>query len=163
MNDAECIEVYDHLVRILNENELSWISTQVAEQIRLGKTVEKEIATFKESHGEPPLFGADNYHIQYKKGPKVTFPVTEEYEPQERLLLLIDAIEQTIVNTAEMESHVIGYFGEQLGENWEGIRFYSEDQDSQFIVIDRRTSSSRLHASQQLKQILDTIRKEISQ
>lgn len=135
MNDAECIEVYDHLVRILNENELSWIRVQVAEQIRLGKTVEKEIATFKESRRELTLFGTDDYHIQYKKGPKATFPVTEEYDPSERLLLLIDAIEQAIVNTAEMESHIIGYFGEQLGNDWRGIRFYSEEQDSQLIVL----------------------------
>ena len=150
-------------MRILTENKLSWISNQVAEQIRIGKTVEKEIATFKESRRTLLLFEERDYRIQYKKGTKATFPVTEEYSPSERLLLLIDAIEQAIVNTAEMESHLIEYFGEQLDNDWQGIRFYSEEQDSQSVVIDRKTSSSRLQNSQHLKQLLGSLRKEIDQ
>lgn len=160
MNDRECNEAYERLINILNQNKLEWIVTQVEEQVRSGKTVEKEIDTLKESRRGFDLFTIDDYPSRLMKGPKATFPVTVEYQPSERLVLLLDAIEQAIVNTAEMEHHFIEYFGGEV-DNWQGVEFYSEDPNSRPVAINKETVLSRLDNGKQLKQLLDALRQEV--
>jgi hypothetical protein len=48
MEESENQEAYDNLINILKNNGLEWVTIQVAEYIRNGKTIQKEIDTFKE-------------------------------------------------------------------------------------------------------------------
>src|SRR5688500_10202966 len=144
MNNSECNEVYQLLTDMINQLGLGWISAQVQEQLQLGKTIQREIETLKESDLKMFQLTGDEYRSQLKKGPKAIFPVTVNYEPSERLLLLIDAIEQAIVNTAEMEHHLFKCFDWQK-ENLEGrIEFHSEDPNIQSKSIDKITAERRL-------------------
>jgi hypothetical protein len=45
MNENECQEAYNILETVLKNNGLEWVAIQVAEQIRIGKTVAREIET----------------------------------------------------------------------------------------------------------------------
>ena len=39
MDEHECVQVFQGLTRILEENGMEWVSQQVSEQIRIGKTI----------------------------------------------------------------------------------------------------------------------------
>jgi hypothetical protein len=161
MDNRECDEMYERLTSMLNQVGMGWITAQVTDQVRLGKTIEREIETLKEGRERDlSLFAdIDDYPTRFKKGPKATFPVTEEYRPSERLLLLIDALERAVVHTAEMESHLFEYFGEMtdLGE----IQFYFEEMDVPPISLERRKVIARFKNSEVLKGLLDTLRKGV--
>lgn len=161
MDSQECDEVYAKLLQILSENKLEWTVDQVKEQILLGKTIEKEIVTFKKNKLDLPMsFELEMYQTPLKKGPKVKFPVTEEYTPEERLELILDAIEQAIINTAEMENHLIRYFGTGLKE-WRGVNFYAEETESLLTLISEETVLERFANSQHLKELIKKLRSEI--
>lgn len=160
MNNQECNKAYETLVRVLNRNGLEWITAQVGEQVRIGKTIQRKIETLEEVRG-PSLFNVADYPGRLKKGPKATFPVTVDYEPPERLRLLIDAVEQAVVNTASMECHLSDYF-ETEGQGWQGIRFYADEPASEPKSLDKRSAASRLKNSRKLKGLLDLLRREIS-
>lgn len=65
MNDRECNETYRLLVDILTQRGLDWVVEQVEEQIRLGKTLEKEVDTLQVSRKrfseQPSLFTVEGY------------------------------------------------------------------------------------------------------
>lgn len=159
MNNQECNQTYEILLKMLIENRLEWVTTQVSEQIRIGKTIEREIETFKEVR-ETRLIDSDNYPSQLGKGPKATFPVTVDYEPAERLGLLIDAIEQTVVNTAGMEHHLVEFL-EKDDKSPHEIHFIAEEPGSEPNLINKHKSTSRFGSANKLKDLLNALRKEI--
>ncbi len=159
MNDQECNQTYEALSDILKQYGLEWVTTQVTEQILLGKTIEREIETLKEDR-EVRMFSNQDYPSPLKKGPKATFPVPIEYKPSERLELLIDAVRCSVISTTDMEYHLIEYF-ESQSNNWQGIQFYGDEPDSEPKPLDRVTVSSRVDGSRKLKELLDALRREI--
>lgn len=55
MDDTEYKAVYQRLAEILDKSGLGWILSQVAEEIRTGKTREVEIETLKSRRITTPL------------------------------------------------------------------------------------------------------------
>jgi len=159
MNSQECTQTYEILAKMLVEIGLEWVTNQVSEQIRNGKTIQREIETFKDVR-EVKVFDADSYPSQLRKGPKATFPVTVDYEPPELLGLLIDAIEQTVVNTADMERHLVEFL-EREGKGPQEIHFIAEEAGSEPKSINKEKSISRVGRTDELKDLLETLRKEI--
>ena len=158
MDNQECNEVYERLMEMLAENKLDWIVEQVNQQVQLGKTIIKETETLKHQEKEfSQLYEDDVYIPKVKKGPKAKFPVTEDYTPNEKLNLLLDAIEQAIVNTAEMENHLIEYFDSSL-KKWDGIDFYADEPESQPISLNLDSVLDRYDSSQNLKIFIDELR-----
>ena len=125
MNELEYQEAYNSLVDILNNNGLDWVAAQVAEHIRIGKTIQKEIDTLKEER-YPQLFSDDDFQSRFRKGSRDTFPVVIDYEPRERLELLLNAIEKVVLDTAQIESEILDYVG-KTWNNWEGFQFFADD------------------------------------
>lgn len=162
MNDIECNKMYESLISILKQGGLEWVTSQVAEQVRLGKTIEKEIETLRESNDKSAisLFPADEYPVHLKRDPRATFPVTVEYQPCERLRLLINAVEQAVVHTAEMEHHIFDYIEKEV-PNLKAIQFISEEPESQPVSLERQNTIIRSESSRKLKGLLDSLCKEI--
>jgi hypothetical protein len=161
MNEQESIHAFDRLTKILNENGLGWVTEQVNEQIRNGKTIQREIETLKEGK-EMPLFATfDDYPRKLTRGPKATFPVTVEYQPSERLELLIDAIRQSIVDTADMEHNLVS-FTEKADETPKKFLFYSDEPNSEPILISAETIRLRHINSKRLNELLTSLQREIS-
>jgi len=161
MDSQECNKVFERLLHMLDKNKINWVVEQVKQQVQLGKTIEKEIETLKHKEKEFAQLREDDVYIpKVKKGPKAKFPVTEEYTPNEKLNLLLDAIEQAIVNTADMENHLIEYFGSSL-QKWEGINFYPDEPESKPISINLETISDRFDNSQYLRDLIIKLRREI--
>ena len=144
---------------MLNENGLEWVTAQVTEQIRIGKTIHREIETLKEVR-DTGFFTFDDYPSRLKKGPKATFTVTVDYESSERLELLIDAIKQAVVNTAEMEHHLVE-FCEQDEKSPKKIEFRNDEPRSESKPINRQAITVRIDSTKKLGELLEALRKEI--
>ena len=162
MDGKEFNEVYDFLVDTLKQKGLRWVATQVTEQVKLGKTVEKEIETFKEFRDKSIEQIDYLSEIPLKKGPKATFPITEEYSQKEKLILLIDAIEQAVVNTSEMEYHIVDFLeNEQV--NLHGIEFYLGEAGEESHKITKPIATTRRQNGNRLKELLVKLRKEVEE
>ncbi len=159
MNEQECMRMYEQLVKMLDEKGLEWVTAQVAEQIRIGKTIQREIETLKEVR-DTGFFTVDDYPSRLKRGPKATFAVTVDYEPSERLELLIDAIKQAVVNTADMEHHLIE-FCERDEKSPKKIEFRNDEPRNEPKPINRQAIAVRLDSAKKLGELLEALRKEI--
>jgi hypothetical protein len=162
MNDQECIHVFQQLIKIINDNGLGWVAEQVSEQIRIGKTIQREIETLKEGKGLPLFSTVDDYSSKLIKGPRVTFPVTVEYQPNERLELLINAVRQTIVDTADMEHYLVSFL-EKNDDAPARIQFYLDEPNSEPKSIGAETIAIRHESSKRLNGLLESLQKEINQ
>jgi|GEM_PF-6423024 len=160
MNDQECLRAYETLGTILSENGLVWIISQVEEQIRLGKTVEREIETLKDVR-ETGLQSSSSSLSNLKKGPRAKFPVTESYSSPEQLKVMIDAIERAVLDSATMENHLAAFMENSDGNRIREIQFYDEEAGIKRQSIERGRADMRIGHAKHLKGLLDTLRKEI--
>jgi hypothetical protein len=162
MSDQEYINTYHLLHEVLNRVGLGWISLQVAEQVRSGRIIQKETETLREgsrsrNESQPVLFALDHHIAQFKKGPKDTFPVTVEYQPRERLAMLLNAIEHSVTDIAQMEEHLVQFFSDEVN-NWDKLIFYDEDSAGERIQLEKERVSAHIESSLILKQLIDTLR-----
>ena len=162
MEDQESSAIYDTLLATLRRVGLEWVTDQVIEEVRLGRTIEREVETFKGSRLPTDFIDVRSreYSPQFRRGPKATFPVTEEYRPPERLKLVLDAIEQAVVNTVDMEHEVFDRLGTTLGIN-DGISFSIDEALGESIRLDPQLSALRFETSRTLRGLIDTLRREI--
>lgn len=159
MNENECTQIYEQLIKMVNEKWLGWVTVQVAEQIKIGKIVHREIETLKEDR-VMGLFTIDEYRSRLKRGPKATFAVTEEYKPSERLELLIDAIKEVIVNTADMEHHLVEFY-EKDEKSPKKIEFRNDELTNEAKYINKQAIAERYEHAKQLGELLEALHKEI--
>jgi len=155
MDDNERRAIFDRLATILRENGLGWIVDQVTEQIHLGRTISKEVNTVKRvGVPETPLmFDPEAATPDVRRGSKVQFAATVEYNDKERLVLLIEGIIQ-VANAIEMENEFLKTLS-RLGGPAEAT-FYSEQSG----LINRAMSPNQAAARvQELTHIRDSISK----
>lgn len=154
----ECLELFLGLSKLMPEFGLEWVMVQVLDQINLGKVVEREIETLKETRHD--FFAMEiPERITYGKGPKATYPVTIPYTSAEQLDLLIKAIEQAVVNTELMEERIQESF-QNIGPEWDGIVFRPEETSNRENVV-AKIDHQRQENSEQLKWLLESIHSEI--
>lgn len=150
MTDAECGEVYRQLVamlsdlEVLNGRQIDWVVEEVEQVIRAGEIID-----------EP----SENSSKRSSR----EFRTTRDYTPQETLILLIDAIESVVVQTAFIEKEVTNFFrreGEEFSISPE-VRFISEDQDSQPTVLSYGSAIDRADQAITLQRLLNQLRSEV--
>src|SRR5581483_8500290 len=121
MTADECREAFAFLEGALNDYGLSWVTTQVAEQIRFGKTTTRRVTSrpdVPEDLAVPDLF--DNR----RRG--VQIPGTQEYTDRERLQMLSTAIEQTFIAPLEMEAALRNRL-DRTDSKWSELRLVRTD------------------------------------
>lgn len=141
MNEQDCSAVYDELVEILNELELTWVAEQVEDVVSAGKTVEEMVAGRK----SPDLKLA--YH-----------------GPQERLLLLIDAVDRALISGAEMDLEIADVLGHEALtlELKPEIRFASAvGGKGKLLKFSPDPISARSQQCDRLKMLLEQLRSEV--
>jgi len=156
MTEQENRRVYETLLTTLSENSLVWVIQQVEEQVRLGKVIEREIETFTDVKGHNSVGNS-----RFKKGPKVKLPVTIAYSYKEKLEILIEAIKCALIDTADMEDHLIHYLGREVSNVGE-IRFYDDDAEQVAQIVNHGLVSMRSQDVDKLKKLLELLRKEIN-
>ena len=149
MNTNEINETYDALSEILRESGLAWLQEAVAEDITDGALEiirESDLVTNKFRGTRPNARSAEE------------FLRAREYTPQEKLLTLIEAIEEAVIHASDIEMTLGGDFAKQ--SNLQGIEFVN-DVDSTSIDLDLRAASIRHEAAASLKQLLAELRSEV--
>jgi hypothetical protein len=123
MNDQDYNELNSSLSSVLREKEMVWVIDQVNEQISLGKTESKEIVSDEDYRQNTLPEFVPKRRTSGRGRRKEEFLVTTEYTPKEKLLLLIDAIEQAVVNTSTMVHDTLYFTHREF--KIESISFYS--------------------------------------
>lgn len=172
MTPEECSQVYDQLVAMMRESGMAWVTEQVIETILLGKSQPKKVRTFREpSPNErlPLLYSIDDSnHLTVSEskrrltGPEVDLTATREYTPQERLMLLISAIEQAVIETAAMEQITVRSL-EATAQNQRvsGVVFVSEQNDQFQLSLSMEEATRRSNASRELRHLLQELKDTI--
>jgi hypothetical protein len=183
MTDAECRDVYQQLVamlgdlEVMNGHKIDWLVEEVDQVIRAGEIIDEpsenssiaiptseryqiisETLTVQISPAPPP---AQN---RYKQSSR-EFTTTREYTPKEILILLIDAIESVVVQTTLIEREVTHFFqreGEEHNISPE-VRFVSEEEDSQPIILSYDSAINRVDQAMALKKLLNQLRSEVEE
>lgn len=145
MTDEECREVYRQLVAMLNESQMNWVVEEVNEVVRAGEIIDKQVE--------------NSYR---RRSSSREFITTKEYTSQEALLLLIDAIDSVVVQTAFIEKEVTNFFrreGEEFNISPE-VRFVSEE-DSEPRVFTYSSAIDRAQQALILERLIDQLRAEL--
>lgn len=127
----------------LEEVGLGWVVEQVQEKIHLGHPTETKVNVLvrhKQSKDQPSLLETQN--AEYRKGPKATYVVTREYEPNEKLDLLLKAIELSVIQTAEMENHLLQFTRKEIDRTG-SIVLVPEEEDEEPVQINKGDVSDR--------------------
>lgn len=141
MNQEDCLAVYQELVEILNALKLGWVTEQVADVISAGKTTEELVSGRK----SPDL--------------KLNY-----YTPQEQLLLLINAIEKSVIHSGEIETEILDIFRHeaQNSDLKTELRFTSSvDGKGKWFKYSMEAVNSRQQHGQELKKLLEKLRQEM--
>ena len=99
MNEGEADRIYDELLYALRGTPLGWVADQVSEQVVLGKLEEKKIPVVEAD--EPELGGSVFQQVPRRRLATVTGSI--EYEPKEKLRLLVGAIHRSTIEAASLE------------------------------------------------------------
>lgn len=142
------LETFNELKSTLLELDLKWIVDEVEQEIETGKFVEEKHSTLKET-------GKDIAGSRFSRGQKVDFTKRIDYEPKEKLLLLLDGLSNGAIEPVKIE----GAISKWLGEDIHSIEFVAEEVD------DGGRNTSRLRADNQvidnLKQEIDNLKMEL--
>ncbi|MDQ6791291.1 MAG: hypothetical protein M3256_03800 [Actinomycetota bacterium] len=155
MTDEECLQAFDELVRTLRDSGLVWVVDQVQSGVAVGQLQVVQISPAKAPASLPLLddMMASPEPGGRRPGPKSDFTKTIDYSPQEKLRLLLQAVEHVLVRTTVMESESTTALGELL--NVQAIEFASE------TTIEPGSTTKRLQPAQSLTALIAALRKEI--
>jgi hypothetical protein len=170
MNNEESIQAFKDIVEVLRREGMDWMVIQVNDTIALGKPQTKKVKPFKESSGRPSYPASVHEQTDFTSMKELTGNETEltgtiDYTPTERLLILIDAVEQTIAETVDMEIFSISIL-ERLAtiqnQSITGINFISERDDVLSHQINNSSSSIRKSNIDHLRQLLRQVKADIN-
>ena len=132
MNAQECELAYRKLLAMLEDTRFGWVIEQV----------------------EAGILAGDIELPEKKMSPTII----EDFSAQKKLKYLVDAIEQSVVNTADMERETISFFRSE-------IAFYPDSENSQasFSVNEASLNSRRQEAIDALRELLSLLKARISE
>jgi len=145
MTQEDAHDVFIALSKILEEIGLTWMLDQVKQEIVHGKTATKTLSIL-----------AEDFPNEYRqRRQRVRFVSTEEYSSKEQLHLLLDAMEQTIVASLEMQKSIL-----TLTE-LAGVSFKSEEGRTQLLITNDQISRNAPIA-EKLKAACEELREELT-
>ncbi len=141
MDEIDCVATYRELEQILKEFGLEWVTEQVAQTIREGKVIEDK----------------DERDRGVTK--------TEEYTVREQLILLINAVEQAVVNTVEIENEIKNFLAQEEAEaklRPEILFIPPDEKREDFFKFSPRSVAQRKGEASKLKDYLNILRSEVT-
>ena len=145
---TEINDTFRRLSDSLLSAKLDWLLDQILEHLRLGKAATTRVKEMQERPGRNDrlLRKIDDL---FTPGPLREYPTTIEYSPQERIAVLLSAVEEVVVRVPEMQDSVSQHFP--------NCRFVGEGEPS---VISKRTEA-QIVSSAKFKHLIDAIRREV--
>jgi len=162
METDEILQLYQELLDLIRSLELNWLADQVVEEINFGRVVSTDLQSRRADMTEnvPRLFEELPHSNAPIRTPREDVLAIEEYSPEDRLRLLLDAIEEGVVNTGSMQNQLV----EQLipeASNIQRIEFYSEVTSEITMTIEKSRSQEIRETGDSLTELLARIRSEI--
>lgn len=163
MNEQECQAAYEQLTGILQNIEMGWVVTLAAEEISTGAISRKKI---KSKPRQLELFNEPNEDLTVVLKKKLPDIEVRDYTSREKLIILIDYIQQSIVDSTLMKKEISDFFSnrEYFEELNSTITFHSEIDDNTFTINTYNLEEEVLEAqgmSALLKELIRVIDSEI--
>ncbi len=130
LESKEAKEVYSSLSQIVSGEGLEWLLHDVRRQIELGKQSTKEIQV------KSAVQGYDADYPPKRKGRPAKFVITQPYSEQEKLHLLIEAIEATSVGLSRGLLNAYEIIGGYL-KNLDALGFAPDTEESEVKYVKR--------------------------
>lgn len=154
MTNEERERVFQELRQVMTASGLSWIVTQVDEEIRFGRTSTKRVSARIEQAEELAVEDPTDR----PRTAKVRVSATRPYTPSERLGMLLDALDRTVVGVNEMEEAVRKYLARRI-QSWDSIRLIGIDENSPHpITINRASDPKRAVHIEEFRGLMRTLR-----
>lgn len=149
MTPSEATHIYNELHTILRESGLNWVSAQVLQEVALGKPNRKTIS----------IEGEESKATRSRRRQRVEFLSTLPYSAEEQLQLLVDAIEQTIVATVEIQRSTLKMLPGD--DDRRDIRFTSDIPVTQEHGYGREQAEVSAVDADKLRTLLNELRGEL--
>lgn len=158
MTSEECDLAFDQLERAMNEAGLAWVTTQVAEDLRFGKTRTKRLSVREEKSDR---FATELLGVSRRSN--VTVSATEPYSSEEKLRMLVRALEQTTVAIDRMEGVIRNRINRVTEtQEWRSIQLVRSDEpDREAVVIHSTATIGRSEKVTELDKLLKALRERI--
>ena len=158
MTSEECNMAFDQLEHAMNEAGLAWVTTQVAEDLRFGKTRTKRLSVREEK--------SDRFVTELLGTPRrsnVMVSATEPYSAEEELRMLVRALEQTTVAIDHMEGVIRNRINRKSEtKDWRLIQLVRSDEpDREAVVIHSTATTGRSEKVTELENLLRALRERI--
>lgn len=167
MKESEINVMLDRLFSALQNHELTWITDSANSQITQGKLIDVSATTYKEvsrdsSDASPniSMFPDQEMEVRYTTAGKAKFPKITEYSQRERLEILLDSIEKSLVHPPQMEQHILNFFSNTI-EEFEGITFIDDELDEPTMYLNAQQTQRSIPAIDELQVVINEIRNEI--
>jgi hypothetical protein len=149
---------FDQLEHAMNEAGLAWVTTQVAEDLRFGKTRTKRLSVREEK--------SDRFVTELLGTPRrsnVMVSATEPYSAEEELRMLVRALEQTTVAIDHMEGVIRNRINRKSEtKDWRLIQLVRSDEpDREAVVIHSTATTGRSEKVTELENLLRALRERI--
>jgi len=107
---------YSQLLDAVRASGLGWVADQVEAEVAAGRLEAVQVTPVREEPGLQITFpSAPGFRSQ--RGPKTEYLKSSPYSGTERARLLLDAIEQAVLRTIQMQGVAVSIFSERLGSS----------------------------------------------
>lgn len=155
LTDEEIGQVIKQLLSALRENKLEWVAEQVEETIMQGNIISKSLRELGISR-EELFFDETNMKVPRQR----QLVVAEEYTQRQQLLLVLDAIERSIIQLHHVGTHTLNGLRKYSGD-LKDIEFRSEINEGQNLLLTEQILNDREPEVRKLGRLLEQFRKEI--
>jgi hypothetical protein len=154
MTDEQDAVTYAQLLAIVRASGLAWVADQVEAEVAVGRLETVRISPIREEDSQETA-NIISDRIESKRGPRAAYLKALPYSSGSRLRLLIDAIEQAVVRSIEMQGNALTAFNEQLASP--AILFAALERDSD-IDVGEPASPEQLKSVASLEAVLRRLR-----
>jgi hypothetical protein len=157
MTPEECDLAFAQLEQMMNDAGLAWATTQVADDLRFGRTRTKKLFVRED---KSDAFSTEELGTPRRSN--VTVSATEPYSPKEKLRMLVRALEQTTVAIDRMEDAIRQRINRVQSRNWVSLRLIRSDEpDREPVAIHPVSMSVRSEKVSELEKLLEILLERI--
>jgi len=154
LTPIEAKEVYDELSKIAMSAGLEWLVKDVSAEISLGVQHLQKIKT------ETTAYSEENRYSPIRKGKPATFVVIKEFSDNDKLRLLVEAIEAASSGLTLAVERMFHCFSSAPTHAISEIAFAPDIEKGKILSIEKHILT-KLDAARQLDSLLRELKEEI--
>jgi len=151
LTPSEAITAYNELSRIAASEGLAWLVEDVERAIAMGRQSLQKI--------KPEAVTEERY-VAKRAGPPADFVVVQQYSEQEKLRLLVDAIEAASCGLSFAVAEIFGNLSSGQSQPMSSLAFAADAEQGKIFPIDRSFLNQR-ELAERLHKLLQELKDEI--